>query len=70
MNKKELQVEMVRFGDNGDSLAKALGITRSTLSRKMNGISDFTYNEMSIIIHRYNLSGERIKEIFFADGLS
>ena len=71
MNLKELRVEMVRHDDTGGYLAKALGISRQTLSRKFNSNnSDFTQKEMAIIQKRYNLSGERIGEIFFAENVS
>lgn len=71
MNLKELKVEMVRHDDTGGDLAKALGISRQTLSRKFNSDNtDFTQKEMAIIQKRYNLSGERISEIFFAENVS
>ncbi len=71
MNAKELRVEMIRHDDTSETLAKALGITRQTLSRKMNGEGvDFTKKDMDIIIERYSLSGERFTEIFFANNVS
>lgn len=71
MNIKELKVEMIRHDDRGGDLARALGISRQTLSRKFNSDkADFTQSEISIIQKRYNLSGERIKEIFFAENVS
>lgn len=71
MNIKELRVEMLRHGDTGKDLASALGISRQTLSRKLNSDNaDFTQSEIAIIQKRYNLSGERIGEIFFADEVS
>ena len=68
MNKAELKVEMIRHNDTGEDLAKALDITRQTLSRKMNDDkSFFTQGEIAIIRNRYGLSGERIEQIFFAN---
>lgn len=67
MNKKELKVEMLRYGDVGETLAKALNISSQTLSAKMNDKAEFTQNEISIIKSRYDLSPDRIVEIFFAD---
>ena len=68
MNKAELKIEMLRHNDTGEDLAKALGITRQTLSRKMNeNNADFTQGEISVIRARYDLTGERIEQIFFAD---
>ena len=72
MNVNELKIEMLRHGDNGADLAKALGIVRQTLSTKMNGSngSEFTQGEIAKIKDRYNLSPERIAEIFFAQKMS
>lgn len=71
MNAKELRVEMIRHDDTSETLAEALGITRQTLSRKINGEgADFTKKDMDIIIERYSLSGERFAEIFFANNVS
>jgi len=71
MNAKELKIEMLRHDDNGESLAEALGINRTTLSRKLNDPeADFTQKEMAIIIKRYSLNGDRIAEIFFANEVS
>lgn len=71
MNIKELKVEMIRHDDTGEDLAKALNITRQTLSRKLNSENaDFTQGEIAAIQRRYNLTGERISEIFFADAVS
>ena len=71
MNIKELKVEMVRHNDNSKDLADALGIARQTLSRKMNSpTADFTQNEIAIIKNRYELTGDRVTEIFFADLVS
>jgi len=70
MNSVELDVEMKRHGDTGGTLAKALGISQSTFSAKKSGKSEFSQKEMSIIIERYGLSGERIMEIFFTEKMS
>lgn len=71
MNTQELKVEMIRHNDTGETLSKALGITRGTLSKKMNGTdADFTQSEMLTIIERYSLSSERATEIFFTNIVS
>ena len=71
MNIQELKVEMIRHNDNGGDLAKALGISRQTLSRKFNSNNaDFTQSEIATIQKRYSLTGERITEIFFAENVS
>ena len=71
MNIKELKVEMLRHDDTGDDLARALGITRQTLSRKIHSEgAEFTQKEIATIQTRYTLSGERVSEIFFAEYVS
>lgn len=70
MNKTELNVEMLRYGDTGHALATVLGITDSTLSNKKNGTSEFTQGEIATIKERYNLSNDRVIEIFFASDVS
>ena len=71
MNIQELKVEMIRHNDTGKDLADALGISRQTLSRKFHARNtDFSQGEISTIQKRYNLSGERIGEIFFAENVS
>lgn len=66
MNKIELRVEMVRRNETIEDLAKVLGIVRPTLSAKING-KGFTQKEIATIKEHYNLSPERVAEIFFAD---
>lgn len=71
MNVKELKVEMIRHNDTVDTLAKAIGKSRSTLSKKINSDrGDFTQSEISAISDRYQLTSERVTEIFFADLVS
>ena len=70
MNNIELDVEMKRHGDTGGTLAKALGISQSTFSSKKSGKSEFSQKEMSAIISRYSLSGDRMMEIFFTEKMS
>lgn len=70
MNKKELRAVMARYGDTGESLAKALGICASSLSEKMNERRSFTQVEIGIIITRYSLTPEDVIRIFFASPVS
>jgi transcriptional regulator with XRE-family HTH domain len=68
MNGNELKVEMLRHGETGKDLAKKLGITRTTLSAKMNSKrAEFTQKEIATIKEHYDLTPERITEIFFAN---
>jgi transcriptional regulator with XRE-family HTH domain len=66
LNINELKAEMARYGDTGGTLAKALGITQQSLSRKFHGKADFSRDDIETIRDRYNLSYEAIGRIFFA----
>lgn len=68
MNKNELLAAMVRNGDRQTDLASALGISRSTLSAKINekNGSAFNQHEIKTIRLRYKLSDEDVCKIFFA----
>lgn len=68
MDKKLLRSKMIANGDNSETLAKFLGINKSSLSAKMNCYrgANFTQREMSAIINRYHLCAEDIASIFFA----
>lgn len=72
MNKNLLESKMKLFGDTGGSLAKALGISRSTFSTKLNESNgaEFTQGEIGIIKRRYGLSAKEIDIIFFAEKVS
>lgn len=72
MNVKELRIEMLKHDDSGGDLAKFLGISKTTLSKRFNnkGNSDFSRVEIMSIKDRYNLSPERVDEIFFGEEVS
>lgn len=67
MDLKKLKSKMALYGDNGGDLADYLGISRSTLSSKMNGTngSEFVQGEILKIKERYSLTGDEVDEIFF-----
>lgn len=67
MNKSALRAKMVMNDDTGITLSKALGISETTLSSKINGKAEFTRNEIAKIKERYKLNAEDIDEIFFKD---
>ena len=68
MNKLKLLAVMAEHGDNQTKLADCLGISRVTLSKKINEKRNavFTQPEMSAIKKRYQLSDSDISAIFFA----
>lgn len=61
----KLRSYMVLHEDTIEKLAKYLGITRQTLSSRMNGHSQFKMDEVMLIADRYNLGSDEIMEIFF-----
>lgn len=48
-------------------LMKLLGISWTTASQKMNGKSDFTQKEITILTLKLGLSANDVKEIFVGD---
>lgn len=66
-NKNEFRAEVIRRGLTLNQIAEGLGISPTSLNRKMNGESDFFRNEIEKIIHTLHLSGEEVLRIFFAE---
>lgn len=66
MIKNRLESVMKLNGENGGDLTKALGISRSTFSLKLNekNGSSFTLDEIIKIGKHYNLSKEDLADIF------
>ena len=65
MNSKLLKSVMVLNDDNITTLAKKLGVSRQTLSLKIDGYSEFKPSEIYNISQVYNLSVYDVYEIFF-----
>ena len=65
MDKVALKAKMIINNDTGMELSKALDISETTLSAKLNGKSEFTRSEIAKIKQRYNLSATEVDEIFF-----
>lgn len=67
MNTTLLKSKMVLFGDNNNTLGKALGIAYQTVSAKLNNTNgaEFTQGEIAAIKKRYDLTPSEIDEIFF-----
>lgn len=73
MNKPLLKSVMALRGDNTGDLAKYLGISRASVSSKMNEKvspagykAEFKQSEIRKISDRYNLDAATIKDIFFS----
>lgn len=65
MNKALLDYEMKRRGITAYMLSKALGISRSTFSKKCNGKSEFKQSEIQKMIDYLGI--ENPTSVFFAD---
>ncbi len=66
MDVKAFKTMMHRHRDNGRDLARALGITASTLSVKIHS-DGLTQRELRTIIDRYDLNPLEITTTFFRD---
>lgn len=67
MNKNKLLALLAEHGENCTILAQILGISRVTLSRKLNETNGayFTQPEIATICARYRLPDDRVMDIFF-----
>jgi len=70
MNKKEFLIELVRNDMTIPKLAELLSISKKALYEKFNGKTQFKQDELSKIIDIWNLSSERLNEIFFCKKVS
>jgi hypothetical protein len=72
MNKRLLKSFMAKFGDTGSTLAKALGISETRFSAKINekNGAEFTKSEIGEMIERYQLNESDIRNIFFNSEVS
>lgn len=68
MDKLKLEYEMKKNDITAQKMSDILGISKSAFYRKMNQTSDFTRNEMEIIINTLHL--EDPMSIFFANEVS
>lgn len=66
LNRDKLKGAIIENGKTMNSFAQYLGITYPTLYRKMNGLSDFTRNEILMAKNYLKLSDEELNTIFFA----
>lgn len=64
-NKKHFQSKYIERGMTSADIAKIMGINPATLSRKVNGESDFTRNEIQLFRSALSLTASEIEYIFF-----
>lgn len=69
MNKKMFRSMMAMHGDTYSDLGEALGITKQTVSDKVNqrGGAEFKQGEIQVIAKRYKMTPKLISECFFAE---
>ena len=65
-DEREFRKRLISAGLSVKEIAKAIGINEATLYRKINGKSDFSRNEMSIIKSVLSLNQDDFESIFFA----
>lgn len=71
MNKKLFRALMLLRGDTNQTLADFLGISEQSLSNKINEKgTEFKRGEILKIKDRYQLDGDMVDRIFFADEVS
>lgn len=63
-NANLLKAELLIKGISTEELAKILGINKSTLSKRINGKSEWTLSELKKVGEV--IGGEKLNEIFFA----
>ena len=66
MNKSALRAKMIINDDTGITLSRALDMSETTLSSKINGKAEFTRIEIAKIKERYKLNANEIDNIFFS----
>lgn len=65
-NKDEFCGKIRACGMTIEQTAHYLGINTATLSRKINGSSDFTRNEMELLRQKFSLNPTEFMSIFFS----
>lgn len=67
INKNELRLAMAKFGDNQNSLAEALGLSRPWMSTKINQRNGAVFSQLEILAikDRYGLTNKQVGIIFF-----
>lgn len=65
-NKDLFRAKIVANGKTMKDAATAIGCSEASLSRKVNGTSDFTRNEIQLFREAFGLSSEDVYSIFFA----
>lgn len=70
VNINELKAEIVRRGMNIGEFADFIGVSRTTMWRKINNPNTFTLADITKIREVLEIEGKRVIEIFFTDKVS
>lgn len=65
MNSSKLLIAMLERDYTREKLAKKLDISEGTLSKKLNGISEFKQSEINAITKALKLKNSEVMHIFF-----
>lgn len=65
MSANKLKGLIVENGENVEKLANSIGISTGSLYRKISGKTEFTLNEIHAITDHYNLTPDRMIDVFF-----
>ena len=64
MNSNYLKYKMSQHGDSQKEISKLLNISQNALINKLKGKNFFTMREVRLLVERYDLDYQEIKEIF------
>ena len=59
---------MREFGDTQDDVARALLLSRISVSNRLRGTAEWRLDEMYALMDRYHVQHDRLHEIFPKDG--
>lgn len=65
-NYNKLKGRLVEYGYKQQDLAQLLGVSTSTVSQKLNSVTDFSASEMLCIMEWLDIPKENIVDYFFA----
>lgn len=68
-NGRFLKAAIIKNGYTAGTLADSIGLSRQSMSYKLNNKRKFTANEISVISEKLNLSLEEKEEIFFGNSV-
>jgi DNA-binding XRE family transcriptional regulator len=70
MDVKELRYQIARSGLTREDLGKLLGVTKTTIHRRLTGKTEWTLTELQKLKEVLELSDETLRQIFFSEKVS